>query len=101
MHRNVVNQTIEKVKQKYCNKLIIANKSDSVKAWKIVNKIVNLQPSKQIDIKQLNTKTGEVITNSAAIYENLNIYFTNMGKKCLRPFPKSIRIIQMQQRRQA
>ena len=35
-YRNVSNRTIEKVKQKY-HELIIENKSDSGKIWKIVN----------------------------------------------------------------
>ena len=71
-YRNVLNRTIEKAKQKYYNQLIIENKSNSGKIWKIVNELVNLKPSQQVDINQLNTKTGEVITNPAAIFENLN-----------------------------
>ena len=74
-YRNVLNRTIEKAKQKYYNELIIENKSNSDKIWKIVNELVNLKPSQQVDINQLNTKTGEVITNPAAISENLNAYF--------------------------
>ena len=46
-----------------------------------MNKLVNLKPSKQVDINQLNTKTGDVITNPAAISENLIAYFANTGKK--------------------
>ena len=80
-YRNVLNRTIEKAKQKYYNELIIENKSNSGKIWKIVNELVNLKPSQQVDINQLNTKTGEVITNPVAISENLNAYFANIGKK--------------------
>ena len=87
-YRNVVNQTIEKAKRKYCNELIIENKSDSGKIWKIVNELVNLRPSQQVDINQFNTKTGEVITNSAAISENLNAYFANIGKKFAETIPE-------------
>ena len=65
-----------------------------------MNELVNLKPSQQIDINQLNTKTGEMITNPAAISENLNAYFANIEKKWLKPFPKSTRI-RIQQRRQA
>ena len=97
---NVLNRTIEKAKQKYYNELIIENKSNSGKIWKIVNELVNLKPSQQVDINQLNTKTGEVITNPAAISENLNAYFANIGKKWLKPFSKLTRI-PMQQHRQA
>ena len=99
-YRNVLNRTIEKAKQKYYNELIIENKSNSGKIWKIVNELVNLKPSQQVDINQLNTKTGEVITNPAAISENLNAYFANIGKKWLKSFPKLTRI-QIQQSRQA
>ena len=42
--------------------------------WEIVNELVNLKPSKQVGITQLSTKTGDVITNPAAISENLNAY---------------------------
>ena len=84
---------IEKAKQKYHNKLIIENISESGKIWKIMNKLVSLKPSKQIDINQLNSKTGDVIINPPAISENLNSYFPNLGKKWLRPFPKSIQMI--------
>ena len=99
-YRNVLNRTIEKAKQKYYNELIIENKSNSGKTWKIVNELLNLKPSQQVDINQLNTKTGEVITNPAAISENLNAYFADLGKKGLKPFPK-LTWIRMQQRRQA
>ena len=94
-------RTIEKAKQKYCNESIIENKSNSGKMWKIVNELVNLKPSKQIDINQLSNKTGDVITNPAAISENLKAYFANIGKKRQRSIPKSIRKILTQQRRQA
>ena len=90
---NVLNRRIEKAKQKYNNELIIENKTDSGKIWKIVNELVNLKPSKQVDIKQLNTKTGDVITNHAAISENLNAYFVNIEKKWPRSFPKLTRMI--------
>ena len=80
-YRNVLNRTIEKAKQKYYNELIIENKSNSGKIWKIVNELVDSKPSQQVGINQLNTKTGEVITNPAAISENLNAYFANIGKK--------------------
>ena len=99
-YRNVLNRTIEKAKQKYYNELIIESKSNSSKIWKIMNELVNLKPSQQFDINQLHTKTGEVITNPAAISENLNAYFANIGKKWLKPFPKSTRI-RLQSRRQA
>ena len=78
---NVLNRTIEQAKQKYNNELIIENKSDSGKTWKIVNELVNLKPSQQVDINQFNTITGDVTTNPAAISENLNAYFANIGKK--------------------
>ena len=65
-----------------------------------MNELVTLKPSQHVDITQLNTNTGEVITNPAAISENLNAYFANIGKKSLKPFPKLTRI-RMQQRRQA
>ena len=87
-YRNVLYRTIEKAKQKYCNKLIIENKSNSGKIWKIVNELVNLKPSQQVDINQLNTKTGEVITNPAAISENLNAYFANIGEKMAETIPE-------------
>ena len=80
LYHNVLNRTIEKAKQKYYSELIVENKSNSSKIWKIVNELVNLKPSKQVDINQLKTKTGDVITNSAAISENLNAYFASMGK---------------------
>ena len=99
-YRIVLNRTIEKAKQKYYNELIIENKSNSGKIWKIVNELVNLEPSQQVDINQLNTKIGEVITNPAAISENLNAYFANIGKKWLKLFPK-LTWIRMQQRQQA
>ena len=76
------------MKQIYYNELIIENKSNSGKIWKIVNELVNLKLSEQVDINQLNTKTGEVITSPAAISENLNAYFADIGKKRLKPFPK-------------
>ena len=95
-----LNRTIEKAKQKYYNELIIENKSNSGKIWKIGNKLVNLKPSQLVDINQLNTKTGEVITNPAAISENLNAYFANIGKKMAETIPE-VDTIQMQQRRQA
>ena len=41
-YRNVLNRTMEKAKQKYYNELIIENKSNSGKIWKIVNELVNL-----------------------------------------------------------
>ena len=47
----------------------------------VVNELINLKPSQQVDINQINTKTGEVITNPAAVSENLNAYFANIGKK--------------------
>ena len=87
-YRNVLNRTIEKAKQKYYNELIIENKSNSAKIWKIVNELVNLKPSQQVDINQLNTKTGEVITNPATISENLNAYFANIGKKMAETIPE-------------
>ena len=88
-YRNVLNRTIEKAKQKYYNELIIENKSNSGKnPWKIVNELVNLKPSQQVDINQLNTKTGEVITNPAAISESLNAYFANIGKKMAETIPE-------------
>ena len=77
---NVLNRTIEKAKQKYYNELIIENKSNSGKIWKILNDLVNSKPSQQVDINQLNTETGELITNPVAISENLNAYFANMEK---------------------
>ena len=46
-----------------------------------MNELVNLKSSQQVDINQLNTKAGEVITNPAAISENLNAYFANIGEK--------------------
>ena len=62
-YRNVLNRTIEKAKQKYYNELIIENKSDSGKIWKIVNELVDLKPSQQVDINQLNTKvSAEIIS---------------------------------------
>ena len=42
-YRNVLNRTIEKAKQKYYNELIIENKNDNGKIWKIVNELVNLK----------------------------------------------------------
>ena len=87
-YHNVLNRTIEKARQKYYNELIIENKSNSDKIWKIVNEFVNLKPSQQVDINQLNTKTGEVITNPAAISENLNAYFANIGKKMAETIPE-------------
>ena len=65
--------------QKCYNERIIENKSDSGKIWKIEN----LKSFKQIDLNQLNNKTDDVITNPAAIIENLNAYFANIGKKLL------------------
>ena len=53
-----------------------------------MNELVNLKPSQQVDINQLNTKTGEVITNTAAISENLNAYFTNIGEKMAETIPE-------------
>ena len=79
-YRNVLNRTIEKAKQKYYNELIIENKSNSGKIWKIVNELVNLKPSQQVDFNQLNTKTGKVIINPAAISANLNAYFAKLEK---------------------
>ena len=93
----VLNQTIEKAKQTYYNELIIELKSESGKIWKMVNELVNLKPFKQIDINQLRTKTDEVITNLAAISENLNAYFANTAKKWPRPLPKLTRMIWTQQ----
>ena len=62
-YRNVLNRTIEKAKQKSYNELIIENKSDSGKIWKIVNELVDLKPSQQVDINQLNTKvSAEIIS---------------------------------------
>ena len=55
---NVLNRTIEKAKEKYYNELIIETKSDSGKIWKIVNELVYLKSSQQVDINQLNTKAG-------------------------------------------
>ena len=46
----------------------------------MVNELINLKPSKQININQLKTKTGDVITNPVAISENLDAYFANVGK---------------------
>ena len=46
-----------------------------------MNELVNLKSSKQIDINQLNTKTADVVTNTAAISENLNACFASIGKK--------------------
>ena len=57
-----------------------------------MNELVNLKPSQQVDINQLNTKIGEVITNPAATSENLNAYFANIGKKWLKPFSKVTQI---------
>ena len=65
--------------QKCYNERIIENKSDSGQIWKIEN----LKSFKQIDLNQLNNKTDDVITNPAAIIENLNAYFANIGKKLL------------------
>ena len=53
-----------------------------------MNELVNLKPSQQVDINQFNTKTGEVITNSAAISENLNAYSANIGKKFAETIPE-------------
>ena len=87
-YRSVLNRTIEKAKQKYYNELIIENKSNSGKIWKIVNELVNLKPSQQVDINQLNTKTGEMITNPTAISENPNAYFANIGEKMAKTIPE-------------
>ena len=46
-----------------------------------MNELVNLKPSKQVDINQLKTKTGDLITNSVAVSESLSAYFANIGKK--------------------
>ena len=100
MYRNVLNRTIEKAKQKYYNESIIENKSNSGKIWKIVNELVNSKPSQQVGINQLNTKTGKMITNPAAISENLNAYFANTEKKMAEIIPELTRI-GMQQHRQA
>ena len=66
------------MKQKYYNELMIQNKSDSSKIRKSVNELVNLKSSLQIDRYQLNTKTGDMITNPTAVSEILNKYFANI-----------------------
>ena len=83
-YRIVLNQTIEKAKQKYHNELIVENKSNSGKIWKIVNELVNSNLHNKLTLTNSTPKTGEVVINPAAISENLNAYFANIGKKWLK-----------------
>ena len=50
--------------------------------------VLVLKPSQQVDINQFNPKTGEAITSPAAISENLNAYFANIGKTMAETIPE-------------
>ena len=80
-HRNVLHQMIEKPKHNYYNGLVLDNKNNSNKLWKIIHSLSYIKIKQHYHPKKLYNGDGNVLLNDLDISEKRNILFATVSKK--------------------
>ena len=71
---------IEKAKRNYYNDLVLDNKNNSNKLWKIIHSLSNIKTKGQSPEK-LHNGDSNVLLNDLDISNKLNSFFATIGKK--------------------
>ena len=78
-YRNKITHLKERSKQSYYHKLLLDNKGDVKKTWKVINAVINKKKN-TINLPSKLEIDSEVITNSNEILDKLNNHFASVGK---------------------
>ena len=79
-YRNALHRIIGKAKRNYYHDLVLDNKNNSNKLWKIINSLSNIKTKGQSP-KKLHNGDGNVLLNDLDISNKLNSFFATISKK--------------------
>ena len=87
MYRNKLNHLIRKAERKYYQDMLLENKSNLKKSWKILKGIINKR--KYRSAVQEFDSNGTIIEDGEQIANKFNKFFVNVGSNLSRAIPKS------------